>query len=104
MPATPFSPEVVAAVTAHMNDDHAEDTLLIVRAFGGVPEADSARMTGLDSEAGEYTATVAARQVTVRVPWSRPITERAQIRTEVVRLYRAACERLGVAARGEGDH
>ena len=29
MSATPFSPDVVAAVTQHMNDDHPDDTLLI---------------------------------------------------------------------------
>ncbi|MEY9213018.1 DUF2470 domain-containing protein [Thermobifida halotolerans] len=105
MSATPFPPEVVAAVTAHMNDDHPEDTLLIVRAFGGLPEATAARMTGLDGTAGEYSATVDAREVDVRIPWSRPLTERAQIRAEVVRLYREACARLGVAPRGEdGAH
>jgi len=101
--ANPFSPEVVAAVTRHMNDDHPEDTLLIVRAFGGLPEATAARMTGLDGTAGEYAATVDGREVEVRVPWSQPLTERAQIRAEVVRLYQEACERLGVAPRGEGE-
>ncbi|HLU96984.1 MAG TPA: DUF2470 domain-containing protein [Thermobifida alba] len=101
MSANPFSPEVVAAVTGHMNADHPEDTLLIVRALGGRPEATAARMTGLDGTAGEYSATVAGREVAVRIPWSQPITERAQIRAEVVRLYRQACERLGVPPRGE---
>ncbi|UPT23282.1 DUF2470 domain-containing protein [Thermobifida alba] len=84
-----------------MNADHPEDTLLIVRALGGRPEATAARMTGLDGTAGEYSATVAGREVVVRIPWSQPITERAQIRAEVVRLYRQACERLGVPPRGE---
>ena len=103
MSATPFSPDVVAAVTQHMNDDHPDDALLIVRAFGGYPEATAARMTGLDGTAGEYSATVDGREVAVRIPWSQPLTERAQIRTEVVRLYREACARLGVAPRGEAQ-
>ncbi|MDD6791207.1 MAG: DUF2470 domain-containing protein, partial [Thermobifida fusca] len=90
-------------VTQHMNDDHPDDTLLIVRAFGGYPEATAARMTGLDGTAGEYSATVDGREVAVRIPWSQPLTERAQIRTEVVRLYREACARLGVAPRGEAQ-
>lgn len=97
MSANPFSPDVVSAVTAHMNDDHAEDTLLIVRALADLPTATAARMTGLDGDAGEYTATVQGREVVVRVPWSGPLTERAQIRTEVVRLYQEACARLGVS-------
>jgi len=100
--ATPFSPDVVAAVTQHMNDDHPDDTLLIVRAFGGYPEATAARMTGLDGTAGRVLRHRDGREVAVRISWSQPLTERAQIRTEVVRLYREACARLGVAPRGEG--
>ncbi|WP_333563834.1 DUF2470 domain-containing protein [Nocardiopsis endophytica] len=100
-PDSPFAPEVVRAVTAHMNDDHAEDTLLICRALGGVPEASAARMTGLDDVAGEYTAEVGGEEVAVRIPWSRRLTERAEIRREVVRMYKEACERLGVEPHAE---
>jgi hypothetical protein len=42
----PFSPAVVAQVTRHMNEDHAEDSLLIVRALGGHPDARAVRMAG----------------------------------------------------------
>ncbi|MFD6952438.1 hypothetical protein A6A08_03625 [Nocardiopsis sp. TSRI0078] len=96
----PFSPEVVAAVTAHMNGDHPEDTLLICRALGGLPQATAARMTGLDGDGGDYAVTVDGTEHTVRIPWSRPLTERAQIRAEVVRMYQEARERLGAAPRG----
>lgn len=98
---SPFAPEVVRAVTAHMNDDHAEDTLLICRALGGVPEASAARMTGLDDVAGEYTATVGGEEVRVRIPWAHRLTERGEIRREVVRMYGQACEKLGVRPRAE---
>ncbi|MFY7066832.1 DUF2470 domain-containing protein [Nocardiopsis changdeensis] len=96
----PFSPEVVTAVTAHMNGDHPEDTLLICRALGGHPDATGARMTGLDGEAGEYAVTVGGTEHTVRIPWAHPLTERPQIRQEVVRMYQEACEKLGVTPRG----
>ncbi|WP_159941226.1 MULTISPECIES: DUF2470 domain-containing protein [unclassified Nocardiopsis] len=96
----PFPPEVVAAVTGHMNDDHPEDTLLICRALGGRPEATAARMTGLDGEGGDYAVTVDGAEHTVRIPWAHPLTERAQIRAEVVRMYQESCARLGVPARG----
>ncbi|MGI5118070.1 DUF2470 domain-containing protein [Marinactinospora thermotolerans] len=83
-----------------MNDDHAEDTLLICRAFGDSPRATSARMTGLDGAGGEYVVVVDGVEETVRIPWGRPLTERGEIRAEVVRLYREACARLGVEPRG----
>ncbi|SHI88363.1 Protein of unknown function [Nocardiopsis flavescens] len=98
--AGPFSPEVVTAVTAHMNGDHPEDTLVICRGLGGVPDATGARMTGLDGEAGEYAVTVGGTERSVRIPWSEPLTERAQIRREVVRLYRESCTALGLTPRG----
>ncbi|SDE20490.1 DUF2470 domain-containing protein [Rhodococcus tukisamuensis] len=92
---TSFDDSVIAAVTGHMNGDHTADNLLIVRAFGE-PSATAARMTGLDTEAGEWAAEVDGAETTVRVPWLGPVTDRGSIRTEVVALYQAACERLGV--------
>ncbi|MGC5009136.1 DUF2470 domain-containing protein [Streptosporangium sp. DT93] len=99
--STPFTPEAVEAIRRHMNDDHAGDALLICRSLGGQPEATAATTTGVDAEAIEFAAVVGGREVTVRVPWSTTLTERAQVRAEVVRLYREACEALGVPARGE---
>ncbi|GAB2660269.1 hypothetical protein GCM10027068_45400 [Prescottella soli] len=93
---TSFDASVIAAVTGHMNGDHTADNLLIVRAFAE-PAATAARMTGLDGESGEWVAEVGGEQRTVRVPWLGPVTDRASIRTEVVALYRAACDKLGVA-------
>ncbi|WP_049567658.1 DUF2470 domain-containing protein [Nocardiopsis sp. SBT366] len=101
VPPQPFTPEVVTAVTAHMNGDHPEDTLLICRALGGRPDATAARMTGLDGEGGDYAVTVDGTEEDVRIPWAAPLTERAQIRVEVVRMYQEACAALGVTPRGE---
>ncbi|MDF5751769.1 DUF2470 domain-containing protein [Spongiactinospora sp. TRM90649] len=101
-----FSDDVVAAVTRHMNDDHGDDALLICRSLGGRPEATAARTTGVDSGGMDFAAVVDGAEVAVRVPFAAPITERAQIRLEVVRMYREACAALGVPPRGEpgGEH
>lgn len=104
MTDTPFDQQVVDAVTGHMNGDHPEDNLLIVRALGEQPEATAAVMTGLDGAGGDWEATVDGAPVAVRVPWSRPLTERPEIRVEVVRMYQEACERLGVEPRQPGEH
>ena len=96
--------DLVAAVTAHMNTDHPEDNLLIVRALGGIPEASGASMTGYDETGAHFEVTAPAGTSSVTVPWSEPILERGTIRREVVRMYNEACSILGVTARGEGDH
>jgi hypothetical protein len=94
----PFTPDVVEAIKRHMNDDHGEDSLLIVRALGGRPDATSARTSDVDGEAIEFTVDGGER---VRVPWGETLTERPQVRQAVVRLYRRACAELGLTPRGE---
>jgi len=95
----PFTAEVVAQVARHMNDDHAADSLLICRSLGGTPQATAARMTGLDADGIEFAATVAGVEVPVRVPFAYRLTERVQVRHEVVRMYQEACAQLGVTPR-----
>lgn len=82
-----------------MNDDHTDDSLLIARAFGD-EDAASARMVGLDTESGHWEYTVGGTARELRVPWpAGRITQRPEIRREVVALYDAACERLGIEPR-----
>jgi putative heme iron utilization protein len=94
-----FSPEIVAAVMRHMNDDHADDCAIICRALGGPPDTTSAVMSGMDSAAAYFDATVGDSVVPVRVPFSQTLIERAQVRVEITQLYYTACERLGLPAR-----
>ena len=94
-----FGDDIVAAVLHHMNDDHAADNLLIARAFG-TPSADAARMVHVDGLAGQWVYTAGdAVVLPLRVVWSQPISERAEIRREIVVLYDRACAALGVEPR-----
>lgn len=96
-----FDAGVVDAVLRHMNDDHLDDNLLIARAF--VPDADivSSTMTGFDGAAGAWRLRLAdGSEEDVTVSWpSGEITERPQVRREIVALYDEACRRLGVEPR-----
>ena len=95
-----FDDSALSGVLGHMNGDHADDNVLIARAFGpeGVKDA---VMTGFDGDGGTWDATLAdGRVVAVRAPWpGGPITERPEVRREVVALYDEACRRLGVEPR-----
>ncbi|WTW98046.1 DUF2470 domain-containing protein [Streptomycetaceae bacterium NBC_01309] len=102
--ANPFGPDVVAAITKHMNDDHPADNLLIVRGLGGKDTATTARMSGLDGLGADFVAVVDGAETDVRVPWERELTERREVRVEVVRLYNEACAALGIEPRQEGEH
>ncbi|HEX2145807.1 MAG TPA: biliverdin-producing heme oxygenase [Glycomyces sp.] len=83
----PFEPKVIAAVCHHMNTDHAADTLVICRGAGGAPDAESARMTGFDGDGADFSAVVDGTEVPLRVEWAAPLSERAEVRPEIVRLF-----------------
>ena len=95
----PFPPEVVAQIAHHMNGDHADDNVLIVRGLGGMPAATAARMSGMDADAMEFAAVVNGIEVPVRIPFAERLTERRQVRAEAVRMYREACTALGFEPR-----
>ncbi|MCC2032704.1 DUF2470 domain-containing protein [Microbacterium allomyrinae] len=101
-----FDDAVLAGVLGHMNGDHGDDNLLISRAFAaesGVDAADivDARMDGFDGDGGRWTATLSdGATATIVAPWpGGPISERPEVRREVVALYDEACRRLGVEPR-----
>jgi hypothetical protein len=96
-----FSPDIVNAVLNHMNGDHLDDNLLIAQAFGD-RDAETSEMIDLDENEGTWVFTVAGDQRMLDVPWpGGPISERAEIRREVVVLYENACAVLGITPR---DH
>ncbi len=101
-PAPTFAPDVVTAICRHMNGDHADDCLRMVQGLGGV-DATAATMTGLDGDVARFSATTPTGEVEVVLPWSARLTERAQVRTEVVRMHEQACRELGIElAAGDG--
>ncbi|WP_100812819.1 MULTISPECIES: DUF2470 domain-containing protein [unclassified Microbacterium] len=95
-----FDADTVTAVLRHMNSDHTDDNLLIARAFGH-PSAVGSVMIGFDGDGADWDVTDAAGTSSpLRVPWpGAPISERSEVRREVVALYDAACAELGVDPR-----
>lgn len=100
-----FEDNVRAAVLHHMNDDHQDDNLLITRAFGGAGatkvDVAAAEMTGFDGDGGDWTITCADGTVSeARIPWPiGSISERIEVRQQIVQLYDDACAALGVEPR-----
>ncbi len=79
-----------------MNDDHKGDSLLIAKAHG-YPEATDAVMTGLDSAAGYWQVTDTQGSHELRIAWpAGTITERPEIRQEIVKLHEIAHQKLGI--------
>ena len=96
-----FDDATRAGVLGHMNGDHGGDNVLIARAFGPADDVAAAVMTGFDGDGGTWQATLAdGAEVEVRAGWpGGSITERPEVRREIVALYDEACRRLGVEPR-----
>jgi len=96
-----FDDAAIEGVLRHMNGAHTDDNLLIARAFGGGADAVAATMIGFDGAGGEWRVRRAdGGERDVRVEWpGGPITERPEVRREIVALYDESCRRLGVEPR-----
>jgi hypothetical protein len=94
-----ITPDVVDAVLAQMNDDDHHDNVLIVRAFAG-RDAETAHLSDVDARGGTWRYVFEGEEHELHVPWSSgEVSERPEIRREIVVLYDAACEQLGVEPR-----
>lgn len=102
--SNPFQQSVIDAVAAHMNEDHEEDSLLIVRSLGKRPEATAATMSSMDGNGVDFDAVIDGATQNVRVPWSRPLTERGEVRVEITQMYHDACAMLGITPRDAAEH
>lgn len=100
----PFTQHVIDAVRDHMNLDHTDDSLLIVRSLGKEPSATEAEVATMDGNVLVFKAVVDGSSREVSVPWSEPLTERPQIRVEIERMYHEACAALGVKPRDPEEH
>lgn len=94
-----FSAEVVAQIAAHMNGEHATDSLYIVQAAGH-PDAVAARMIDMDADGMDFSVhSPDGTEAIVRVPFGHRLTERAEVRHEVVRLHMDAVLKLAAQQR-----
>lgn len=100
MPHT-FDDAALRGVLGHMNNDHVDDNVLIARAFATGSDVVAAEMVTFDGDGGTWRVTTAAgNEDVIVIPWpGGSITQRHEVRREIVALYDEACARLGVPPR-----
>jgi putative heme iron utilization protein len=95
-----FDSATVTAVVAHMNDDHQDACLAIVRAYSNYTHAIGARMLSLDCQGMEFAVQVDSHNSsitglqTVRIPFGRTLQRDNQIRGLLVAMTRQARAQL----------
>lgn len=75
---------------AHLNEDHADALLDMVRALGGRPEATAARCLDADRTGLDLVASTPAGAAHVRVLYDEPIEEPGGLRKATVKLAHRA--------------
>jgi len=85
----------IAAIVEHMNADHADALLLYAQAFGGVPEAEHARMLGIEPGSLELEITGPHGRRRVRVTLPEQIAAPGDARRVLVAMVGEARRRLG---------
>lgn len=63
----------VDRIVGHMNEEHADDVLLLAQAYADATDATEARMTGIDAEGLDLVATVDGDEKTLRIPFDEPL-------------------------------
>ncbi|MEM9036056.1 MAG: DUF2470 domain-containing protein [Actinomycetota bacterium] len=90
--ADPVLPHAAGAV-AHMNDDHGDANLAMVRHLGAVDDVDSATMTSIDRHGVSLVASTSAGPRMVRLRFEDgPLTQPEQVRGAVVAMAKRAAE------------
>ncbi|WP_430877284.1 DUF2470 domain-containing protein [Granulosicoccus sp. 3-233] len=102
-----LDPEFVRSVVSHMNKDHADSCLFMVKAFSDQTSAQRAKLTNLDRNSlyfsVENPATDDAREpsapVDVRIDFSTPLRNELQIRGALISMASHARQILSAELR-----
>jgi len=94
-PVAPIEERIIR----HMRSEHLTDLLHMCQAFGGVPEATSADMAGVDRFGVDAVVQTPDGEKQVRLAFDDPITEGGQVREVLTAMTHAARAALGLADR-----
>lgn len=86
-----FKPDYLKHVIEHMNSDHADAILNYVKHFGGVADAQSARLDHLDQKGMDITYLLSNKeQKQIRVDYPAPLTVQEEAHKVLVAMAKAA--------------
>lgn len=92
--------EALAAIARHMNDDHADDNVVICQGLGGRADTASAVFITMTTAEAVFVATDSGgSDHEVRVPFANEVTARPEVRAEIADLYHRSAAILGLPPR-----
>ena len=88
--ARTLTPQVVAEICQHMNDDHADSVATYARVFGGCTGVRSARIAKLDAEGMELDVDTDERSATVHIAFDHALQDVGDARRTLVAMAQRA--------------
>ncbi len=82
-------PEQIAAMIAHMNDDHADAVLGYVHNYAGLPAAVAATLVALDANGMLVHAIIDGAPQPVAIPFDHTLRDAADARDALIAMARA---------------
>jgi len=90
MPLEPaLAPDAVAAMIAHMNDDHADSVLGYVHHYAQLPAAESATLVSMDANGMLVHAIVDGAVQPVAIAFDHTLQDAADARDTLIAMARA---------------
>jgi putative heme iron utilization protein len=85
----PLTPNSIASICEHMNEDHADALVTYARVFGHQADAQAARMTGMDAEGLDMHVQTTAGEVDLRVAFDHSLADADDAQQTLIRMARA---------------
>ncbi|MHC5599526.1 MAG: DUF2470 domain-containing protein [Nostoc sp.] len=85
-----FSTEISSRICKHMNDDHADAVVIYAQAFGGVTDANAAKMLSIDAQGMDLTAQVNGESVPVRIQFDHVLADAEDAHQTLIAMVKQA--------------
>lgn len=92
--AGPITPEVVARIAGHMNEDHADSVLMYVQHYAGRKDAQAGVLINLDHEGMDIETTFPGGTEIIRVAFDKPLVGPSDAHLVLVEMSKAARKAL----------
>ena len=88
-----FSTEVSSRICQHMNDDHSTAVALYAQAYGGLTEAETAKMVAIDAQGMDLTAQVKGETIPVRIQFDHVLQDSEDAHHTLIAMVKQARSR-----------
>jgi Protein of unknown function (DUF2470) len=90
-----FSPDVLEAICSYMNNDPTESNLTIIQGHTNDRSFTRADLICFDEKGADFKAYSPSEEKEIRLPWQREISERPEVREQLMALLNKAMDNFG---------